>query len=89
MKSKTTSENELSAIKDYYLKKRYLLRIRENLSKFAPLKTTPTLNPKVINFWSHPHPNTRRRRGGIGRRAGFKIQFTQVSGGSIPPVGTN
>ena len=28
---------ELSAIKDYYLKKRYLLRIRENLNKFASL----------------------------------------------------
>lgn len=28
---------ELSAIKDFYLKKRYLLRIRENLSKFATL----------------------------------------------------
>ena len=26
---------ELSAIKDYYLKRRYLLRIQENLSKFA------------------------------------------------------
>ena len=28
------------------------------------------------------------RRGGIGRRAGLKIQFTQVSVGSIPSVGT-
>ena len=26
--------------------------------------------------------------GGIGRRAGFKIQFWQQSGGSIPPSGT-
>ena len=26
--------------------------------------------------------------GGIGRRAGFKIQFPQGSGGSIPPSGT-
>lgn len=33
---KATAE-ELSAIKDFYLKKRYLLRIRENLSKFASL----------------------------------------------------
>jgi hypothetical protein len=31
---------------------------------------------------------TTSRRGGIGRRAGFKIQFWQQSGGSIPPVGT-
>jgi len=30
-----TTDAELSAIKDFYLKKRYLLRIRENLSKFA------------------------------------------------------
>jgi molecular chaperone HscB len=28
---------ELELIKNFYLKKRYLLRIRENLSKFAPL----------------------------------------------------
>ncbi len=34
--AKTTPE-ELFAIKDFYLKKRYLLRIRENLSKFASL----------------------------------------------------
>ncbi len=27
----------LALVKDYYLKKRYLLRIKENLSKFAPL----------------------------------------------------
>ncbi len=27
----------LSAVKDFYLKKRYLLRIKENLAKFAPL----------------------------------------------------
>ena len=27
----------LHRVKDYYLKKRYLLRIKENLSKFAPL----------------------------------------------------
>ena len=32
---KKATEAELSAIKDFYLKKRYLLRIRENLSKFA------------------------------------------------------
>lgn len=32
---KESDSVELSAIKDYYLKKRYLLRIRENLSKFA------------------------------------------------------
>jgi len=31
------TEEELKAIKDYYLKKRYLLRIRENLDKFASL----------------------------------------------------
>ncbi len=30
-------ENVLKKIKDYYLKKRYLLRIRENLNKFASL----------------------------------------------------
>src|ERR1700730_8817322 len=28
------------------------------------------------------------RDGGIGRRAGLKIQFWQQSGGSIPPPGT-
>src|SRR5690606_5477045 len=28
------------------------------------------------------------RSGGTGRRAGFKIQFWQQSGGSIPPFGT-
>ena len=28
------------------------------------------------------------RCGGIGRRAGFKIQFSQESEGSIPSVGT-
>jgi molecular chaperone HscB len=33
----TAKEEELKAIKDYYLKKRYLLRIRENLDKFASL----------------------------------------------------
>ncbi len=33
----TTSKEELKSIKDYYLKKRYLLRIRENLDKFASL----------------------------------------------------
>jgi hypothetical protein len=31
---------------------------------------------------------TTSRRGGIGRRAGLKIQFTQVSVGSIPSVGS-
>src|SRR6266567_3740745 len=29
------------------------------------------------------------RDGGIGRRAGLKIQFWQQSGGSIPPPGTS
>lgn len=34
----TPEQAELLALaKDYYLKKRYLLRIKENLSKFAPL----------------------------------------------------
>ena len=33
---KTAGEAELSALRDYYLKRRYLLRIRENLSNFAP-----------------------------------------------------
>jgi len=32
-----TNEEELKAVKDYYLKKRYLLRIRENLDKFTAL----------------------------------------------------
>ena len=31
------TEEALNKIKDYYLKKRYLLRIRENLDKFATL----------------------------------------------------
>jgi molecular chaperone HscB len=31
------SDDVLNKIKDYYLKKRYLLRIRENLNKFATL----------------------------------------------------
>ncbi|MFT5168521.1 MAG: molecular chaperone HscB [Saprospiraceae bacterium] len=31
----TDSNESLNKIKDYYLKKRYLLRIRENLNKFA------------------------------------------------------
>lgn len=31
----TVTDAELSALKDFYLKKRYLLRIRENLSTFA------------------------------------------------------
>ncbi len=30
------SAQQLEALKNFYLKKRYLLRIRENLSKFAP-----------------------------------------------------
>lgn len=34
---KKTTESELLAVKDYYLKKRYLLRIHENLNKFASL----------------------------------------------------
>lgn len=33
----TTPQYQLEEIKIFYLKKRYLLRIRENLSKFAPL----------------------------------------------------
>ena len=33
----TATNNDLLTIKDYYLKKRYLLRIRENLDKFATL----------------------------------------------------
>ena len=33
----TTNEEELKSIKDYYFKRRYLLRIRENLDKFASL----------------------------------------------------
>ena len=33
----TATEEELKSVKDYYLKKRYLLRIRENLDKFASL----------------------------------------------------
>jgi molecular chaperone HscB len=33
----TTPQSELEKVKNFYLKKRYLLRIRENLSKFAPL----------------------------------------------------
>lgn len=32
---KNTAIEELSVVKDYFLKKKYLLRIRENLSKFA------------------------------------------------------
>jgi molecular chaperone HscB len=32
-----TPPSELEEVKNFYLKKRYLLRIRENLSKFAPL----------------------------------------------------
>ncbi|MEM6964672.1 MAG: iron-sulfur cluster co-chaperone HscB C-terminal domain-containing protein [Bacteroidota bacterium] len=31
------NETELNAIKNYYLKKRYILRIQENLNKFATL----------------------------------------------------
>ena len=30
------TEEQLRQVRDFYLKKRYLLRIRENLSKFAP-----------------------------------------------------
>ncbi len=33
----SNTEADLTKIKDYYLKKRYLLRIRENLDKFASL----------------------------------------------------
>ena len=32
-----TPQYKLEEVKNFYLKKRYLLRIRENLSKFAPL----------------------------------------------------
>lgn len=32
---KNADDGELKKVKDYYLKKRYLLRIQENLSKFA------------------------------------------------------
>jgi molecular chaperone HscB len=32
---KNTPDSELSKVKDYFLKKRYLLRIFENLNKFA------------------------------------------------------
>jgi len=32
----TTPDSELKKIKEYYYKKRYLLRIQENLNKFAP-----------------------------------------------------
>lgn len=32
---KKATDGELKKVKDYYLKKRYLLRIQENLSKFA------------------------------------------------------
>ncbi len=32
-----STEVELNAIKNYYFKRKYLLRIQENLSKFAPL----------------------------------------------------
>lgn len=33
---KKADPTELSAVRDFYLKKRYLLRIQENLAKFAP-----------------------------------------------------
>lgn len=33
----STNDSELNAIKNYYLKKRYILRIQENLNKFASL----------------------------------------------------
>jgi len=32
----TAREEELNCIKNYYLKRRYFLRIKENLAKFAP-----------------------------------------------------
>jgi len=35
----TSSEVELNSIKNFYLKKRYLLRIKENLSTFADRRT--------------------------------------------------
>ncbi len=34
--SETQGPDALPAVRDYFLKKRYLLRIRENLAKFAP-----------------------------------------------------
>jgi molecular chaperone HscB len=34
--TETDGTQPLEAVRDYFLKKRYLLRIRENLSKFAP-----------------------------------------------------
>ncbi len=34
-KDEKATAQELSAVRDYYLKKKYLLRIQENLSKFA------------------------------------------------------
>ena len=34
--TQANQEDDLKAIKDYYLKKRYLLRIQENLDNFAP-----------------------------------------------------
>ena len=34
--TETDGTGPLTAVRDYFLKKRYLLRIRENLSKFAP-----------------------------------------------------
>ncbi|MFN0216972.1 MAG: iron-sulfur cluster co-chaperone HscB C-terminal domain-containing protein [Saprospiraceae bacterium] len=33
----TGTESDLEKVRDYFFKKRYLLRIKENLSKFAPL----------------------------------------------------
>ncbi len=33
---KTIKKGELNQIKDFYLKKKYLLRIKENLNRFAP-----------------------------------------------------
>ena len=33
---KTSDTGELIAVKEYYLKKKYLLRIKENLNRFAP-----------------------------------------------------
>ena len=35
--NETTTKEELEKVKDFYLKKKYLWRIKENLNKFAPV----------------------------------------------------
>lgn len=42
---------------------------------------------RKYSIFAH-HNITTSRSGGIGRRAGFKIQFWQQSAGSIPAFGT-